>query len=272
MITCFPTWNDVFQEFKGIREGFFAKNSKRSQVCRSRREESLIVSRRTIWETGPRCRKAFTLIELLVVVAILALLAAILFPVFSRVRQNAYRTTCQSNLKQFGLCLNQYLQDNDTAYPFGLSVQTSGYCESGFDLVQPYVRNSQIQYCPADAFGPSIDLTSFGASTYSYGSNDLIFNSPDFPGGANPIMESVIVSPASVPTIYDAANHDSITPGSPFDPSSPSLDIQVDKRHFSGADCLLADGHVKWYINHPPITDATYPNDYWNGDPTATAP
>lgn len=61
--------------------------------------------------------KGFTLIELLVVIAIIAILAAILFPVFARAREQARKASCQSNLKQIGLGIMQYVQDYDGAYP-----------------------------------------------------------------------------------------------------------------------------------------------------------
>src|SRR5688500_3211019 len=64
-----------------------------------------------------RKNRAFTLIELLVVIAIIAILAAILFPVFARARENARRASCQSNLKQIGLGVMQYVQDYDERYP-----------------------------------------------------------------------------------------------------------------------------------------------------------
>ena len=50
-----------------------------------------------------RTKSAFTVIDLPVVIAILAILAAILFPVFARARENARRSSCQSNLRQIGL-------------------------------------------------------------------------------------------------------------------------------------------------------------------------
>lgn len=64
-----------------------------------------------------RRRNGFTLIELLVVIAIIAILAAILFPVFAQARDAARKTTCQSNLKQFGTAFAMYASDYDGMFP-----------------------------------------------------------------------------------------------------------------------------------------------------------
>jgi general secretion pathway protein G len=64
-------------------------------------------------------KRAFTLIEILVVVAIIALLAAILFPAFQSARGKARSAVCQSNLKQIGAAIQMYTQDYDR-FPRGL--------------------------------------------------------------------------------------------------------------------------------------------------------
>ena len=64
-------------------------------------------------------RSAFTLVEILVVIAIIGILAAILFPVFARARESARQTNCASNLQQIGLAVQQYYQDTKR-YPDSL--------------------------------------------------------------------------------------------------------------------------------------------------------
>lgn len=112
--------------------------------------------------------KGFTLIELLVVISIIALLAAILFPVFARVREKARQTSCASNLKQIALAFAQYLQDNDGRYPYswdtthpgdpGGSAYTWRTLEDPARAddpiiwpakVLPYLKNRQIFTCPS---------------------------------------------------------------------------------------------------------------------------
>jgi prepilin-type N-terminal cleavage/methylation domain-containing protein/prepilin-type processing-associated H-X9-DG protein len=86
--------------------------------------------------------RGFTLIELLVVIAIIAILAAILFPVFGRARENARRSSCVSNLKQIGLGVLQYTQDNDEGMP-------RTYNPGFRDVLQPYIKSKQIFVCPS---------------------------------------------------------------------------------------------------------------------------
>ena len=89
--------------------------------------------------------RAFTLIELLVVIAIIAILAAILFPVFARARENARRASCQSNLKQIGLGIMQYVQDYDDKFPLTASGNAEVY--GWGDAIYPYIKNPQVYHC-----------------------------------------------------------------------------------------------------------------------------
>jgi prepilin-type N-terminal cleavage/methylation domain-containing protein/prepilin-type processing-associated H-X9-DG protein len=84
-------------------------------------------------------KKGFTLIELLVVISIIAIIAAILFPVFARARENARRASCQSNLKQIGLGVMQYVQDYDDCYPFKTWVNDT----------EPYLKSTEILNDPS---------------------------------------------------------------------------------------------------------------------------
>jgi prepilin-type N-terminal cleavage/methylation domain-containing protein len=71
-------------------------------------------------------RKGSTLIELLVAIAIIAILAAILFPVFQKVRENARCVSYQSNFKQFGLASSSTRGTLTRKAAFSHSIFTEG--------------------------------------------------------------------------------------------------------------------------------------------------
>jgi len=99
-------------------------------------------------------RKGFTLIELLVVIAIIAILAAILFPVFAKVREKARATSCTSNMKQVGLGLLQYQQDNDEAFPVGFQYAGANGNVSGAGWagpISPYIKSTGVFKCADDS-------------------------------------------------------------------------------------------------------------------------
>lgn len=107
-----------------------------------------------------RLKKAFTLIELLVVIAIIAILAAILFPVFAQAKESAKKIQAISNLKQNGLAVQMYINDNDGTYPqSAYATNTAGgvvvpgpgvIIYSAFDAIYPYAKSKDILLSPGE--------------------------------------------------------------------------------------------------------------------------
>src|SRR3712207_1439868 len=103
-----------------------------------------------------RRRSAFTLIELLVVIAIIAILAAILFPVFAQAREKARQAGCLSNLRQFGMASNLYMQDWDERMPKWLLGENIVRERIPWTVqLRPYVKNDGVYVCPSDTPGGS---------------------------------------------------------------------------------------------------------------------
>jgi prepilin-type N-terminal cleavage/methylation domain-containing protein/prepilin-type processing-associated H-X9-DG protein len=88
-------------------------------------------------------RPGFTLIELLVVLAIIAMLAAVMFPVFAQARDASRRTTCLSNLRQLALAHRLYVEEYDDTLPTFYQRSPDGYLLWP-EFLRPYYRDPRI--------------------------------------------------------------------------------------------------------------------------------
>lgn len=93
----------------------------------------------------PRLPRGFTLIELLMVIAIIAILAALLLPVFARAREAARRTTCLSNARQVSMAVQQYMEEYDGVFPPPLIPAPRTPWGA---LALPYAKSWQVFRCP----------------------------------------------------------------------------------------------------------------------------
>jgi prepilin-type N-terminal cleavage/methylation domain-containing protein/prepilin-type processing-associated H-X9-DG protein len=216
-------------------------------------------------------KRGFTLIELLVVIAIIAILASILFPVFGRARENARRSSCQSNLKQIGLGIMQYTQDYDERLP-GATDGGAGANQYGgwmfYDTfgrpghflpangsIYPYIKSTQIFVCPSDSVGQT------AGDSYSINScmvaKDAIATPPfrmkpglstaQFDESSNWMLlseEGNNTAPDTTDDAYIFVNN--------------GAGNVLAKRHFEGSNILFLDGHVKYFINSRAYSSAVH--------------
>ncbi len=95
-------------------------------------------------------RSGFTLIELLVVIAVIALLVAILLPVFWRVRRASYGSVCTSHLRQLNLATLAYAQDHDELFALGFYQVGQEGIRTLWSLHRPYLKSDALYLCPLE--------------------------------------------------------------------------------------------------------------------------
>lgn len=215
----------------------------------------------------PMPRRAFTLIELLVVIAIIAILAAILFPVFAQAKEAAKRAACLSNMRQLGIGMQMYLDDNDDRFPDRRDLKTSlGYRpwtswppsdpRGGWaaHILQPYIKNDEIWSCPAvknSALGEAVQVKQ-GVSRYWL----WRFDRTDDPV---PLDNFWGKSPETCVTDLQAANNPQaglpegvadvellVDPYFPKTIPSVQAELRAKTAHAGGRNRLFLDLHAKW--------------------------
>ena len=140
---------------------------------------------------------AFSLIELMVVVAVIAILAAMIFPSLSASKDRAKRQVCANNQKQFLIADISYSDDNEGRLLSGLDNRglsgnpgsagkshTMNLANDSMASIMPYLVLTQMLYCPNVSFGPPTMIVS---ASYGYfiGYNQLgghLFSTTNYPG------------------------------------------------------------------------------------------
>lgn len=214
---------------------------------------------------------AFTLIELLTAVAIVAVLAAILFPVLAQARDKARQTACVSNLRQLGAATLLYAQDYDDTLshyyvwdPRGgdLVVWNGTYdpraraFDPAVGPLQPYLKDLGVYDCPSAADIPRASHTSPPGFS-GYGVNFLLFREEPFPNyGLYGRPLATLREPARTLLMADTARVNPadgalVRSGALHAPSFSTPDAHG--RHSGRASALWCDGHATAQIVTPSV-------------------
>jgi prepilin-type N-terminal cleavage/methylation domain-containing protein len=157
---------------------------------------------------APARRRAFTLIELMVVIAIVSILMALVLPALASAREKGKRAVCLSNLRQIGIAIHGYANDNEGSIPYGpkappftspanfypstgaptslISLQSGAPVGLGLLLSQHLSDQPKVLFCPGtdQAVDTDAELAKVGVSQaqcsyyYRHGGNTQLFDNP----------------------------------------------------------------------------------------------
>jgi len=177
----------------------------------------------------PRSRPGFTLIEMLVVIAIIAVLAGLLFPVLAKARSKAYTVECSAYVRQIATGMQMYADDYDETFSPGITSTTAAghFCAGVIwaDNIYHISKSEDMFICPRHqtrgfSYGMNRSFDRLHLAALESPSNKITF--VDYPG---------IHLPGSFEIIWYA---------SPPGGDSPPL-----YRHEDMTMAGFADGHVK---------------------------
>jgi prepilin-type processing-associated H-X9-DG protein/prepilin-type N-terminal cleavage/methylation domain-containing protein len=197
---------------------------------------------------------AFTLIELLVVIAVIAILVALLVPGLARAKGKAKSVACLSNVKQWSLAMQLYLEDNNDRFPYegwtGEAINAGKNVNAWYNAVPPLAKVDSIEKmyasgrapvpgsrsiftCPTVRDGPT-NAPTVDKPYFMYGFNNRL--DPNDAGGIeHQFRLSQVVQP--VETVIFTENSENQFPS--------TAGRYTPARHSGRANLAFVDGHVE---------------------------
>ena len=188
-------------------------------------------------------RRAFTLIELLVVIAIIAVLMGLAFPVYGRIRENANRTACLSNLRQIHAAMGAYAGDHEGEVPIGyrggrkqwntmLHAAPDDYPMLGRLWLEGYIKDPRVFYCPSE----TAPAQAFNTKENPWPPKPGVTTQGGY--ACNPLVDWSSVD-LRVPRLAELVELPLLADGC-------GLPDRVDSRHRTGVNVLYANAAVRW--------------------------
>jgi prepilin-type N-terminal cleavage/methylation domain-containing protein/prepilin-type processing-associated H-X9-DG protein len=218
-------------------------------------------------------KRGFTLIELLVVIAMVAILAATLFPVYTKARARGTLSPCQSNLRAIAQAFLMYAQDNDGKFmasrtKCSIPPNVSRWGPANYEyyiVVSPYLKNwktwacpsaSGVNDCPADANG-SVHYAAVNLAVehglvpanlrVNYAPTEYLkANSARLASFRHPARTYLIGDAASFPRAEEVAYANTCHAMPAGCGQGKAGWKEENTRHNGGSNIAFVDGHVKW--------------------------
>jgi prepilin-type N-terminal cleavage/methylation domain-containing protein/prepilin-type processing-associated H-X9-DG protein len=201
----------------------------------------------------PKLNNGFTLIELLVVIAIIGILAGILLPVLSRARESARKTQCMSNVKQIGMGLIMYANENSETFPSDSAYGGASPSTRGLNLLyDTYISDNKVFNCTSDTTVTAALNSGMSAST----------------SGGTEAFTSTQCS-YGYDRAHTQADDADVALAADRPPATPSATASTANHNGRGQNVVYVDGHVEfvnsplagWYASDGTTRDNIYMDD-----------